>query len=119
MVKIRLTRMGRHKAPYFRIVVTDSRTRRDGDYIELVGTYEPFKGDVKIDENIALNWLNKGAQPTDTVRSLLRKAGVIKKYAESKNSKKVVEKKEVKTTTKKATTATKKTTTKKASTTKK
>lgn len=88
MVKIRLTRMGRHKAPFYRIVVTDSRKRRDGDYIELVGNYEPFKGVVNIREDVALSWLNKGAQPTDTVKALLRKQGVWSKFKNSKQESK-------------------------------
>lgn len=84
MVKIRLTRLGRHKLPYFRIVVIDSRSRRDGEYIEKVGTYEPFEGVVNINEEIALSWLNKGAQPSDTVKSLLQKQGVWQKFMNSK-----------------------------------
>lgn len=86
MVKIRATRMGRHKAPYYRIVVADSRKRRDGDYIALVGNYEPFKGETKVNEEVALLWLNRGAQPTDTAKSILKKAGVWKKFIESKQA---------------------------------
>lgn len=84
MVKIRLTRLGRHKLPFFRIVVIDSRARRDGAYIEKVGTYEPFEGVVNINEEIALSWLKKGAQPSDTVKNLLREQGVWKKFMDSK-----------------------------------
>ena len=84
-VKMRLTRMGSKKRPTYRIVATDSRSPRDGQYLELIGTYAPVgEGQVKINEEVALKWLNNGAQPTDTVRNLLSKAGIMKKYAESK-----------------------------------
>ena len=84
-VKLRLTRMGAKKRPTYRIVATDSRRPRDGEYLELVGTYSPV-GDCKvnINEEIALKWLNNGAVPTDTVRNLLSKEGIIKKYNDSK-----------------------------------
>ena len=79
MVKIRLKRMGAHKKPFYRIVVADSRTPRDGRFIEEIGYYDPMKkpADVKIDEEKAKKWLATGAQPTDTVRSLFKKNGVI------------------------------------------
>ena len=84
-VKIRLTRMGAKKKPTYRIVATDSRSPRDGQYLELIGTYAPVgEGQVKINEEVALKWLNNGALPTDTVKNLLSKAGIMKKYAESK-----------------------------------
>ena len=84
-VKIRLTRMGAKKKPTYRIVATDSRRPRDGQYLELIGTYAPVgEGQVKINEEVALKWLNNGALPTDTVKNLLSKAGIMKKYAESK-----------------------------------
>lgn len=84
-VKIRLTRMGAKKKPTYRIVATDSRRPRDGQYIELIGTYAPVgECNVKINEEVALKWLNQGAIPTDTVRSLFSKAGIMKKFAESK-----------------------------------
>ena len=85
-VKIRLMRMGAKKRPFYRIVATDSRSRRDGEYLELVGTYNPINSekDVKINEEVALKWLNNGAIPSDTVRSLFKDAGIMKKYAESK-----------------------------------
>ena len=87
-VKIRLTRMGAKKKPTYRIVATDSRSPRDGQYLELIGTYAPVgEGQVKINEEVALKWLNNGAQPTDTVKNLLSKAGIMKKYAESKAKK--------------------------------
>ena len=87
-VKMRLTRMGSKKRPTYRIVATDSRSPRDGQYLELIGTYAPVgEGQVKINEEVALKWLNNGAQPTDTVRNLLSKAGIMKKYAEAKAKK--------------------------------
>lgn len=87
-VKLRLTRMGSKKRPTYRIVATDSRRSRDGQYLELVGTYSPVgEASVKINEEVALKWLNNGAIPTDTVRSLLSKAGIMKKYAEAKDKK--------------------------------
>ena len=87
-VKIRLTRMGAKKRPTYRIVATDSRRSRDGQYLELIGTYAPV-GDaqVKINEEVALKWLRNGAIPTDTVKNLFSKAGIMKKYAESKEKK--------------------------------
>lgn len=88
-VKIRLKRMGSKKAPFYRVVVADSRSPRDGRFIETVGTYNPLTqpAEVKINEELALKWLNNGAQPSDTVRSLLSQAGVLKKFHESKFSK--------------------------------
>ena len=80
-VKLRLKRMGAKKKPTYRIVATDSRRPRDGKYIELIGTYAPLNEDsVKINEEVALKWLNNGAIPTDTVKNLFSKAGIIKKY---------------------------------------
>ncbi|MBQ1534742.1 MAG: 30S ribosomal protein S16 [Erysipelotrichaceae bacterium] len=89
MVKLRLKRMGAKKVPFYRIVAADARARRDGRDIEIVGTYDPTKQPaiVNIDEEKVLNWLNKGAVPTDTVRSLLSKNGTMKKFLESKKSK--------------------------------
>lgn len=84
-VKLRLTRMGAKKHPTYRIVASDSRRKRDGQYLELVGTYAPVgEKKVRIDEEIALKWLNAGAIPTDTVKSLLSEAGIMKKFADSK-----------------------------------
>lgn len=84
-VKIRLTRMGAKKRPTYRIVATDSRRPRDGEYLELIGTYSPVgECQVNIKEEVALKWLNEGAQPTDTVRNLFSKEGIMKKYADSK-----------------------------------
>ena len=89
-VKLRLTRMGSKKKPAYRIVASDSRSPRDGKYIELIGTYNPVANpkQVKINEEVALKWLSNGAQVSDTVRNLLSEAGVMKKYAELKQSKK-------------------------------
>lgn len=86
-VKLRLTRMGAKKRPTYRIVASDSRVKRDGQYLELVGTYNPIADETKINEEVALKWLNNGAQPSDTVRNLLSKAGIMKKFADSKQGK--------------------------------
>ncbi len=79
MVKIRLRRMGAKKAPYYRIVVADARSPRDGRCIEEIGTYNPLQetNNVTIDAEKAQAWIKNGAQPTDTVRGLLKKAGVL------------------------------------------
>ena len=79
MVKIRLRRMGAKKAPFYRIVVADSRYPRDGRFIEEVGYYDPTKEPsvIKVDEEKAKKWISNGAQPTDTVKSLLKIAGVL------------------------------------------
>ncbi len=97
-VKLRLKRMGAKQKPFYRIVAADSRSPRDGRFIETVGTYNPIKKEVEINvnEERALYWLNNGAEPTETVRSLLANVGVMKKFAEVK-----------KTTTKKTTKKTK------------
>ena len=78
-VKIRLRRMGAKKAPHYRIVVADSRYPRDGRFIEEIGFYNPMTNpaDVKIDAEKAKKWISNGAQPTDTVRDLLKKSGVL------------------------------------------
>ncbi len=78
-VKIRLRRMGMKKAPFYRIVVADSRSPRDGRFIEEIGYYNPLTNpaDVKINAEKAAQWIKNGAQPTDTVRSLLKKNGII------------------------------------------
>ena len=77
MVKIRLKRMGAHKKPFYRVVVADSRTARDAKNIEEIGYYDPLADPVviKIDAEKAKSWLNNGAQPSDTVRALFKKAG--------------------------------------------
>ena len=76
--------MGAKKRPTYRIVASDSHRKRDGQYIELVGTYNPIANETKINEEVALKWLNLGAQPSDTVKNLLSKAGIIQKFAESR-----------------------------------
>ncbi len=79
MVKIRLRRMGAKKAPFYRIVVADSRSPRDGRFIEELGIYNPLvePAEVRIDADRAKNWMQKGAQPTDTVRRLMKNAGIL------------------------------------------
>ena len=79
MVKIRLRRMGAKKAPFYRVVVADSRYPRDGRFIEEIGTYDPLTkpSTVKIDAEKAKTWIANGAQPTDTVRTLLKKENII------------------------------------------
>ena len=79
MVKIRLRRMGAKKAPFYRIVVADSRSPRDGRCIEEIGTYNPLQetNNITVDVEKAQTWIKNGAQPTDTVRGLLKKAGVL------------------------------------------
>ena len=86
-VKLRLTRMGAKKRPSYRIVASDSRTKRDWEYLELIGTYDPIANETKINEEIALKWLRTGAEPSDTVKNLLSKAGIIKKFTEEKKGK--------------------------------
>ena len=78
MVKIRLTRLGGHKKPYYRVIVADSKARRDGPFIEILGSYDPLKepSEIKIDLEKARLWLQKGAQPTDTAKRLMQKAGL-------------------------------------------
>ncbi|SHJ05129.1 30S ribosomal protein S16 [Lutispora thermophila] len=78
-VKIRLRRMGAKKAPFYRVVVADSRSPRDGKFIEEIGYYNPITepSEIKIDAEKAKKWLATGAQPSDTVKSLLKKAGII------------------------------------------
>ena len=88
-VKLRLKRMGSKKAPFYRVVAADSRSPRDGRFIETVGTYNPIMepAEIKIDEEKAIKWLKDGAIPTDTVKNLLSKAGVMKKFHDSKQGK--------------------------------
>jgi small subunit ribosomal protein S16 len=82
LVKLRLTRMGRKKAPFYRIIAVESSKRRDGEYIEKIGLYNPINDSEKlvVDHKIALKWLMNGAQPSDTVHSLLQKSGVMMKF---------------------------------------
>jgi len=80
-VKIRLKRMGQKKAPFYRVVVADARAPRDGRFIEEIGTYNPLTqpATVKINEEKALKWLNTGAQPSETVKNLLKREGILEK----------------------------------------
>ena len=89
MVKLRLRRMGAINQPFYRIVAVDSRKKRDGKYIESIGWYDPKPdpSQIKIDTERALYWLGVGAQPSDTVRSLLRKAGILQIWHNSKQNK--------------------------------
>ena len=93
-VKLRLKRMGSKQKPFYRIVAADSRSPRDGKFIETIGTYNPITepAEIKVDQELAIKWLNNGAIPTDTVRDLLSKQGVLKAFHESK----MTSKKEVK-----------------------
>ena len=79
MVRIRLKRMGAHKKPFYRVVVADSRAPRDGKFIEEIGYYNPLTdpADIRINEEKAKKWLGTGAQPTDTVRGLFKKTGIL------------------------------------------
>lgn len=78
MVKIRLTRLGAKKQPFYRVIVADSRARRDGPFLEIIGTYDPLTdpSTIKIDAERAKHWLGQGAQPTSTAQKLLKIAGV-------------------------------------------
>lgn len=130
-VKIRLTRIGRHKDPFYRIVAADSRFARDGRYIEQIGYFDPDKGveNAVIDEELATKWLQKGAQPSDTVRAMFSRKGLLTKLSSGKKKEKAAPKKAAKASATQAEkeaapkaekAALKKTTTKKAaSTTKK
>ncbi len=88
-VKLRLKRMGAKKRPFYRIVAADSRSPRDGRFIETVGTYNPLvnSAETKIDEELAMKWLRNGATPTDTVRNIFSKAGIMTKFANEKQGK--------------------------------
>lgn len=85
-VKIRLKRIGAKKAPFYRIVVADARSPRDGRQIETVGTYNPLTkpAEVKINEELALKWLQDGAKPSDTVRNLFSEQGIMEKFHNAK-----------------------------------
>ena len=85
-VKIRLTRMGQKKKPYYRIVVADSRSPRDGRIIESIGTYNPVSAEkeVKIEEEKAVQWLQNGAKPTEVVNKLFKENGILDKFEQSK-----------------------------------
>lgn len=85
-VKLRLRRMGATKRPFYRIVAADSRSPRDGKFIEIVGIYNPIMepAEVKVNEEVALKWLSTGAEPTDTVRALFKQAGIMEKFHNKK-----------------------------------
>ena len=89
-VKLRLKRMGAKKKPFYRVVAADSRSPRDGKFIETVGTYNPLTtpAEIKIDEEKAMKWLENGAIPTDTVRALFKKAGINENFHNAKQAKK-------------------------------
>ncbi len=88
-VKIRLRRMGAKKRPYYRIVVSDSRTKRDGNIIESIGTYSPLEETrFNVNTEKAVEWLGKGAKPTDTTRNILSEAGVMEAFHNSKKKNK-------------------------------
>jgi small subunit ribosomal protein S16 len=78
LVKIRLTRLGAHKKPFYRVVVADSRARRNGPFIEIIGTYDPLKdpSEIKLDMEKVKIWLQRGAQPTDTAKKLIQRASL-------------------------------------------
>lgn len=89
-VKIRLTRKGSKRNPFYRIVVADARSPRDGRIIEPIGTYNPVakpEAEIKVNEELALKWLSDGAKPTDTVRDILSTQGIMEKFHNSKLSK--------------------------------
>ena len=88
-VKLRLKRMGAKKRPFYRVVAADSRSPRDGKVIEEIGYYNPVvePADIKINEELAMKWLRNGAEPTDTVRDILKKQGIVKKFHEERMSK--------------------------------
>ena len=88
-VKLRLKRMGAKKAPFYRVVAADSRSPRDGRFIETVGTYNPLTvpAEININEEVAMKWLRNGATPTDTVKNILSKAGIMTKFANEKQGK--------------------------------
>lgn len=84
-VRIRLQRVGKKKKPYYRIVAVDSRKKRDGEVIENLGQYQPISGDMQftVDETKLLKWLKRGAQPTETIESLLKKTGIWQKFKDA------------------------------------
>ena len=88
-VKLRLKRMGAKQKPFYRIVAADSRSPRDGRFIETVGTYNPLTNpaEININEEVAMKWLRNGATPTDTVRNILSKDGIMAKFAKEKQGK--------------------------------
>ena len=89
-VKLRLTRIGRHKDPFFRVVAADSHFARDGRYIEQIGYYDPAKGieNAVIDEDLALKWLEAGAVPSETVKAMFNRKGLNAKFVANKKNEK-------------------------------
>lgn len=89
MVKIRLQRFGANKNPFYRLVASESASPRDGKFIEIVGTYNPIANPAKVelDKEKIMNWLQKGAQPTDTVRTILSKEGIWAEFSNAKKAK--------------------------------
>jgi small subunit ribosomal protein S16 len=89
MVKLRLQRFGTTKKPFYRVVAADARKTRDGRYLEIVGVYDPTKQPafVEINGELAKKWLHAGAQPTDTVKSLFKKTGIMSEFLSEKNNK--------------------------------
>lgn len=87
-VSLRLTRMGSKQKPFYRIVATDSRVKRDGKYLELLGTYNPLNGEKTIKKDAVIKWLENGAKPTDTVRNILSEAGILKEFHEKRQQQK-------------------------------
>jgi small subunit ribosomal protein S16 len=96
MLKIRLTRMGDKKSPFYRINVADSRSPRDGRFVDQIGIYNPIANpaEIKIDADKAKDWIAKGAQPTETVRDLLANAGIIEKKAKPAKTNAIKKKKD-------------------------
>ncbi len=88
-VRLRLARAGRHKRPFYRVVAADARMPRDGRFLEVVGTFDPLKNPAvpELKQERVLDWLRKGAQPSVTVRTLLRRSGILKQFEESKKEK--------------------------------
>ena len=88
-VKLRLKRMGSKRKPFYRIVAADSRAPRDGRFIEIIGTYNPTTepASISLNEELAVKWIKQGAQPSDTVRNILSKEGILKRLHEEKNAK--------------------------------
>ena len=88
-VKLRLKRMGAKKQPFYRVVAADSRSPRDGRFIETVGTYNSLvtPAEININEEVAMKWLRNGATPTDTVKNIFSKAGIMAKFANEKQGK--------------------------------
>lgn len=93
MVKIRLRRMGRKKAPFYRLVAADSRSPRDGRFIEILGYYNPLKDPaiIKVDSQKVFKWLKNGAQPTEAANNILRKAGILETWGKIKQGHMLIE----------------------------